>query len=190
MGIYSPGKALVVYDMSKHVCIGHCQNCLPRERKAVVRACCTFPTAPSPVTTHYSHHISLLPSVYYPFEHTFSDCVAGVAISKLYSRMPFTSRTLLLIGRQLPGRRSCILATVLTTASSVRSSDHFNSRSFLATLYSPRGSDLTSHRLARSLATQQHRLPFLPAAFDSLRVGDGLSTRIWMRHTAEVMAVL
>lgn len=47
VGMYSPGKALVVYDIRRHVCRASAKSSL---RDNVTPH--TLPTAPSPVTTH------------------------------------------------------------------------------------------------------------------------------------------
>lgn len=49
VGIYSPGKAFVVYDMRRHVYSGNQQMSYATQPQNSIR---TFPTAPSPVTTH------------------------------------------------------------------------------------------------------------------------------------------
>ena len=64
-----------------------------RHQLGRMRECCgwyTFPTAPSPVTTHCSLAISLeMFSIWSDVAHTFSDCVAGVAIVYVESQWTY-----------------------------------------------------------------------------------------------------
>lgn len=56
VGMYSPGKAFVVYEMRRHVWQSRVSPCAMRDtvtlREEAVGCELTFPTAPSPVTTH------------------------------------------------------------------------------------------------------------------------------------------
>lgn len=56
VGMYSPGNALVVYDIRRHV-YGSSASCT---HPSVSQRICTLPTAPSPVTTHYSHPLAFV----------------------------------------------------------------------------------------------------------------------------------
>ena len=56
VGMYSPGKAFVVYEINRHVC----GVVSLKETLAGLRGKHTFPTAPSPVTTHYRLIVSFV----------------------------------------------------------------------------------------------------------------------------------
>lgn len=57
MGMYSPGKAFVVYDMRRHVLNDISRAFVDGPYGASEL---TLPTAPSPVTTHYRRLVSAI----------------------------------------------------------------------------------------------------------------------------------
>ena len=78
VGIYSPGKALVVYEMRRHVCDG---PLVRRRRRRTRKPRRTLPTAPSPVTTHCGENGSVWPATSPMGAYrTFRDWTPGAAM--------------------------------------------------------------------------------------------------------------